>query len=60
MKNLLFKLKAVKTGSYKAEVGAGAGVETNSFSSATLLIRSSKWQRVVFFLCVFNNRPNII
>jgi hypothetical protein len=31
MTNLLFNLKAVQTGSYKAEVGAGAGAETNSF-----------------------------
>jgi hypothetical protein len=28
MKNLLFHLKAVKTGTLKAQVGAGAGVET--------------------------------
>jgi hypothetical protein len=26
MKNLLFNLKAVQTGTYKAEVGAGAGM----------------------------------
>jgi hypothetical protein len=31
MKNLLFHLKAVKTGTHKAKVGAGAGAETNSF-----------------------------
>jgi hypothetical protein len=37
MKNRLFNLKAVRTGSYKAEVGAGAEAETNSFSSTTLL-----------------------
>jgi hypothetical protein len=30
MKNLLFNLIAVQTGSYKAEVGAGAGAETVS------------------------------
>jgi hypothetical protein len=36
MKNLLFHLKAVKTGTHKAQVGAGAGAETNSFGSATL------------------------
>jgi hypothetical protein len=45
MKNLLFNLKAVQTGSYITEVaagpgnflkaGAGAGAETNSFGSAT-------------------------
>jgi hypothetical protein len=29
MKNLLFTIKAVQTGTYKAEVGAGAGAETN-------------------------------
>jgi hypothetical protein len=28
MKNLLFHLKAVKTGTLKAQVGAGAGAET--------------------------------
>jgi hypothetical protein len=28
MKNLLFHLKAVKTGTQKAQVGAGAGTET--------------------------------
>jgi hypothetical protein len=27
MKNLLFHLKAVKTGTHKADVGAGAGFE---------------------------------
>jgi hypothetical protein len=53
MKNLLFNLKAVYTGTHKAEVGAGAelrsrngyflkvgaasGDETSSFGSATLL-----------------------
>jgi hypothetical protein len=50
MKNLLFHLKAVKTGTLKAQVGAGAGsgaragagagvgagAEKNSFGSATL------------------------
>jgi hypothetical protein len=38
MKNLLLHLKAVKTGTHKAKVGAGAvsGEETNSFDSATL------------------------
>jgi hypothetical protein len=36
MKNLLFYLKAVKTGTHKAPVGAGAGAETNSFGSTTL------------------------
>ncbi len=48
MKNLLFHLKAVKTGTHKAQVGAGAGnfliveagtgagAESNSFGSATL------------------------
>jgi hypothetical protein len=36
MKNLLFHLKAVKTGTLKAQVGAGAGAESNSFGSATL------------------------
>jgi hypothetical protein len=44
MKNLLFHLKAVKTGTHKAQVGdgnclkfeAGAGAEKNSFGSATL------------------------
>jgi hypothetical protein len=38
MKNLLFHLKAVKRGTYKAQVGAGAGAgaESNSFGSATL------------------------
>ena len=48
MKNLLFHLKAVKTGTQKAKVGAGsgarnflkvgavAGAEINSFGSATL------------------------
>jgi hypothetical protein len=35
MKNLLFHLKAVKTGTLKAQVGAGA--EKNSFGSATLV-----------------------
>jgi hypothetical protein len=39
MKNLLFHLKAVNTGTQKAQVGAGAGAETNSFGSATLV----KW-----------------
>jgi hypothetical protein len=42
MKNLLFHLKAVKTGTLKAQVGAragsGAGAEKNSFGSATLVI----------------------
>jgi hypothetical protein len=28
MKNLPFHLKAVKTGTHKAEVGAGSGAET--------------------------------
>jgi hypothetical protein len=39
MKNLLFHLKAVKTSTHKAQVGAGAGAgaESNSFGSATLL-----------------------
>jgi hypothetical protein len=49
MKNLLFHLKAVKTGTLKAQVGAGAssgagnflkvgaGVEKNSFGSTTLV-----------------------
>jgi hypothetical protein len=50
MKNVLFNIKSVITGSSKAVAGAGsgaganflkvragAGVETNSFSSATLL-----------------------
>jgi hypothetical protein len=46
MKNLLLNLKAVQTGTNKAEVGAGAGsrnflkvgagAEKNSFGSATL------------------------
>jgi hypothetical protein len=46
MKNLLFNLKAVQTGSYIAEVGASsrnflkAGAETNSFGSATLRMRT--------------------
>jgi hypothetical protein len=50
MKNLLFNLKAVQTGSYINEVaagpgnflkaGAGAGAETNSFSSATLHMKT--------------------
>ncbi len=31
MKNLLFDLKAVQTGSYKAEVGAGAGSGAETF-----------------------------
>jgi hypothetical protein len=35
MKNLLVNLKAVQTGSYKAEVGAAAGAKTNSFGSRT-------------------------
>jgi hypothetical protein len=39
MKNILFNLKAVQTGSYKAEVGAGAGAETNSSGSTTLHVR---------------------
>jgi hypothetical protein len=34
MKNLLFNLKAVKTGTHKAQAGA----ETNSFGSATLVV----------------------
>jgi hypothetical protein len=46
MKNLLFHLKAVKTGTHKAQVGAGAGnflivgagAESNSFGSTTLQI----------------------
>jgi hypothetical protein len=44
MKNLLFHLKAVKTGNLKAQVGAGAGsgagagAEKNSFGSATLAV----------------------
>jgi hypothetical protein len=54
MKDLLFPLKAVKTGTHKAQIGAGsgarailkvgagagarAGAETNSFGSATLLV----------------------
>jgi hypothetical protein len=45
MKNLLLHLKAVKTGTLKAQVGAGAGsgagvgagAEKNSFGSATLV-----------------------
>ncbi len=51
MKNLLFHLKAVKTGTHKAQGGAGAGsgagagartragagAESNSFGSATLV-----------------------
>jgi hypothetical protein len=38
MKNLLSQLKAVKTGTHKAEVraGSGAGAETICFGSATL------------------------
>jgi hypothetical protein len=48
MKNLLFHLKAVKTGTHKAQVGVGAGsgagnflivgagAESKSFGSATL------------------------
>jgi hypothetical protein len=48
MKNLFFHLKAMKTGTHKAKVragagsgnclkvGSGAGAETNSFGSATL------------------------
>jgi hypothetical protein len=46
MKNLLFHLKAVKTGTHKAQVGVGAGsgnflivgagAGSNSFGSATL------------------------
>jgi hypothetical protein len=42
MKNLIYHLKAVKTGTQKASVGAGAGsgagAETNSFGSTTLVI----------------------
>jgi hypothetical protein len=34
IKNLLFQLKAAKTGTHKAEVGARS--ETNSLGSATL------------------------
>jgi hypothetical protein len=53
MKNLLFHLKVVKTGTHRAEVGAkpeggnflkirsGAGAKTNSFGSATL----DEWQK---------------
>ncbi len=33
MKNLLFNLKAVQTGSYKAEVGARAGSGAELFES---------------------------
>jgi hypothetical protein len=47
MKNLLFNLKAVQTGSYKPEVGArtetlevGAGAAINSFGSASLLLKN--------------------
>jgi hypothetical protein len=38
MKNILFNLKPVQTGSLKAKVGAeaGAGAERNSFGSAAL------------------------
>ncbi len=42
IKNLLFHLKAVKTGTHKAQVGAGAGAESNSFGSATLLSKVVK------------------
>jgi hypothetical protein len=38
MKNLLNDLKAVKTGTQNASVGAGAGAETNSFGSTTLIL----------------------
>jgi hypothetical protein len=31
MKNLLFHLKAVKTGTHKAQVGAGAGAGAETF-----------------------------
>jgi hypothetical protein len=31
MKNLLFHLKAVKTGTLKAQVGAGAGARSETF-----------------------------
>ncbi len=31
MKNLLFHLKAVKTGTHKAQVGAGAGSGAETF-----------------------------
>jgi hypothetical protein len=41
MKNLIFNLKAVETGSYKAEVEARAGAETNSCGSATLYLSNN-------------------
>jgi hypothetical protein len=45
MKILLFHLKAVKTGTLKAQVGAGAGAEKNSFGSATLLaVKQNVWK----------------
>jgi hypothetical protein len=47
MKNLLLHLKAVKTGTHKAYVGAGAGVETNSFGSATLALKKPTFPRNV-------------
>jgi hypothetical protein len=37
MKILHFNRKVAQIGAFQAEVGAGAGAETNSFGSATLL-----------------------
>ncbi len=37
MKNSLFKMESVIKGRYTANVGAGAGAETKSFGSITLV-----------------------
>jgi hypothetical protein len=57
MKNLLFNIKSVIKGSYKANVGAGA--ETKSFGSTTLVysdespLRAKKFDniRITFRMC---------
>ncbi len=57
MKNLLFNLKAVQTGTYKAEVGAGAG--SGTFSSL-----SRSWSRNKYLLntalCERKTQRNVI
>jgi hypothetical protein len=58
MKNLLFHLKAMKTGTHKSssqsrsgnflKVGVGAGAKSNSFGSATLVIRENEGTLIWF------------
>jgi hypothetical protein len=60
MKNLLFSLKAVQTGGYNAEVGAGAGAETNSFGSATVTLAIFTPHGLFYFLPLCTNLPSLL